>query len=176
MISWRVSLSKRWSARRRCLAVLDFITTWGHRGLPKWRRSKKGVEWWDNFPLGERQGAAVGPSPGWRLTYCCPRHSLICAWRALGRARECQHACPRLGPAGQWEAAARVSGVAAVTPGRTRLPVGQQEDWACVGALCQASCEALGPAMAVERRLLAAWHPEGWHLWPWLFGAAPGGL
>ena len=49
MISWRVSLSKRWSARRRCLAVLDFITTWGHRGLPKWRRSKKGVEWWDNF-------------------------------------------------------------------------------------------------------------------------------
>ena len=48
-MSWRVSLSKRWSARRRCLAVLDFITTWGHRGLPKWRRSKKGVEWWDNF-------------------------------------------------------------------------------------------------------------------------------
>ena len=49
MISWWVSLSKRWSARRRCLAVLDFITTWGHRGLPKRRRSKKGVEWWDNF-------------------------------------------------------------------------------------------------------------------------------
>ena len=35
MISWWVSLSKRCSARRRCLAILDFITTWGHKGLPK---------------------------------------------------------------------------------------------------------------------------------------------
>ena len=56
--------------------------------------------------------------------YCCPRHSLICAWRALGRTRALLHSCPRLGPAGQWEAAARVSGSAAVTPGRTRLPAG----------------------------------------------------
>ena len=32
-----------------------------------------------------------------------------------------------------------MSGIAAVTPGCTRLPVGQQEDWACLGAWARCS-------------------------------------
>ena len=72
-----------------------------------------------------------------------------------GERRRCSHAWPHTPPS---------------------RPAGGLGLPGCMGALCQASCEALGPAMAVERRLLAAWRPEGWHLWPWLFSAAPGGL
>ena len=167
MISWRVSLSKRWSARRRCLAVLDFITAWGHRGLPKRRRSKKGVEWWDNFSWESVKGqlsvlhlggdwlflpqalpykclalpgpCAVTPARMPQARPCRPMRS-----GRQGERRRCRHAWPHTPPS--------------QLAGGLGLP-------GSVGAL-GALCQALGPALRLsvevcrgEASVLAAWRP-----------------
>ena len=136
------------------------------------------MEWWDNFSWESVKGqlSVLHLGGDWlilpqALPYKClalPGPCVVTPARMLqarpcrpmrsgrqGERRRCRHAWPHTPPS-------RLAG-------GLGLPV-------CVGTLCQASCEALGPAMAVERRLLAAWRPEGSHLWPWLFSAAPGGL
>ena len=164
MISWRVSLSKRWSARRRCLAVLDFITTWGHRGLPKWRKSKKGVEWWDNFSWESVKGqlSVLHLGGDWltlpqALPYKCLALPGPCAVVApalpvpqpqarpcqpmrsgrQGERRRCRHAWPH-------------------------TPPSQLAEWTCLPECVGALCQALRSSMEeVCRGEVSDWRPVG---------------
>ena len=174
MISWRVSLSKRWSARRRCLAVLDFITTWGHRGLPKWRRSKKGVEWWDNFSWESIRGqlSVLHLGGDWlKLPQALPYMRLgrpgpyLCTPARMPQARPCRP----MRSGRQGERQCRRHAWLHTPPSRLAGGLGLP---GCMGGAlgaCQASCEACEALCWGYGRLLAAWRPEGCRLsGPWL--------
>ena len=72
VISWRVSLSEKWSAKRRCFSCPGLVYQLGViEGYPSARTVQVGVEWWDKI-LGEWQGAAVSSAPGVELISAAP--------------------------------------------------------------------------------------------------------
>ena len=69
MISWRVNLSERWSARRQCLAILDLIQLGGGgvEGCPSEVDVRLGCGVLGQFPRGGWRGADDSLAPKSRL-------------------------------------------------------------------------------------------------------------
>ena len=179
MISWRVSLSERWSARRRGLAVLDFITTWGHKGLPKWEKIQEGCGVVGQISWESVKGLLSVRHLGenWLLQpQTCPYKRLARPVPALGTPAR----MPRAGPCQPIrEAATRVRDSAVVTPGRTRSLASQREDWASLRAWARwlhARCTVRGVGRMVAAVPEVCQWPGCWYAAVLGLGAPEGSL